>query len=204
MVGRFRTPYSVSRSGTSTPNLKRSRLRYPLAFILSSLILLFSASAFPFDTPWRMAFRIPYSLFTYRFSRLLHHGDITVSCQRQPSLPVTASFLAPWPVPDILCQFFQRPALARQLHLCTQPYQLFLPGFSHPLIAVLPQEAGPLCLTPTFNRKVRMFILAGFINHLAQLLCNMEAVEGDFSQPHWVSGYALLLCSLRSCPLRAF
>ncbi|STT72946.1 Uncharacterised protein [Klebsiella pneumoniae] len=25
-----------------------------------------------------------------------------------------------------------------------------------------------------------MFILAGFINHLAQLLCNMEAVEGDF------------------------
>lgn len=53
MVGRLRTPYS----------LKRSRLRYPLAFILSSLILLFSASAFLFDTPWRMAFRIPYNLF---------------------------------------------------------------------------------------------------------------------------------------------
>ncbi|AAL72508.2 hypothetical protein CP0169 (plasmid) [Shigella flexneri 2a str. 301] len=34
-----------------------------MAFILSSLILLFSASAFPFDTPWRMAFRIPYNLF---------------------------------------------------------------------------------------------------------------------------------------------
>lgn len=29
---------------------KRSRFRYPLAFILSSLILLFSASAFPFET----------------------------------------------------------------------------------------------------------------------------------------------------------
>ncbi|MHA8241103.1 hypothetical protein ACYA65_25705, partial [Klebsiella pneumoniae] len=35
---------------------------------------------------------------------------------------------------------------ARQLHLCTQPHQLFLPGFGHPLIAVLPQEAGSFCL----------------------------------------------------------
>lgn len=40
-------------------SLKCSRLRYPLAFILSSLILLLSASAFPFETRCRMAFRIP-------------------------------------------------------------------------------------------------------------------------------------------------
>lgn len=42
------------------------------------------------------------------------------------------------------------------------------------------QEAGPLCLTQIFNRTVRIFILAGFINHLAQLLRNMETVEDDF------------------------
>lgn len=62
----------------------------------------------------------------------------------------------------------------------------FPAGFSHPLIAVLPQEAGPLCLTPTLNMKVRMFILAGFIHHLAQLLCNMKAVEGDFLNRTWI------------------
>ncbi len=137
MVGRLRTPYSAFRSGTS-PQFKA--LPFP-AFILSSLILLLSASAFPFETLCRIAFRIPYSL-SYRFRGIFHHGNVTVSRQRQPSLPVTPSFLAPWPVPDILCQLFQRPALARQLHLCTQPHQLFLPGFGHPLIAVLPQEAG--------------------------------------------------------------
>ena len=110
--------------------------------------------------------------FPYRLSRVLHQGDITVSRQRQPSLPVIPYFLAPGAVPDVLCQLFQRPTLARQLHLCAQPYQLLLPGFCHPLIAVLPQEAGPLCLTTTFNREVWMFILAGFINHFAQLLRN--------------------------------
>ena len=56
---------------------------------------------------------------------------------RWQSLPVITSFLTPWPVPDILYQLFQRPALSCQLHLCTQPYQLFLPGFGHPFIAVL-------------------------------------------------------------------
>ncbi|EQA2078526.1 hypothetical protein ACXZEX_003362, partial [Escherichia coli] len=40
--------------------LKRSRLQYYLAFILSILILLFIDSSFPFDTPWRM----PFSLFS--------------------------------------------------------------------------------------------------------------------------------------------
>lgn len=122
----------------------------------------------------------PVQPFSYRFRGIFHHGNVTVSRQRQPSLPVTPSFLAPWPVPDILCQLFQRPALARQLHLCTQPHQLFLPGFGHPLIAVLPQEAGSFCLVSAFNREVRMFILTGFINYLAQLLRHMEAVKGDF------------------------
>ncbi|SQL71116.1 Uncharacterised protein [Escherichia coli] len=122
----------------------------------------------------------PVQPFSYRFRSVFHHGNVTVSRQRQPSLPVTPPFLAPWPVPDILCQLFQRPALARQLHLCTQPHQLFLPGFSHPLITVLPQEAGSFCLASAFNREVRMFILTGFINYLAQLLRHMEAVKGDF------------------------
>ncbi len=118
--------------------------------------------------------------FPYRFSHILHHGDVTVGRQRQPSLPVVASFLAPWSASDILCQFFQRPAQARQLHLRTQPYQLFLPGFGHPFIAVLPQEASSLCLTTTFNRKMRMFILAGFIHHLTRLFRHMKAIEGYF------------------------
>ncbi len=102
----------------------------------------------------------PVQPFSYRFRGIFHHGNVTVSRQRQPSLPVTPSFLAPWPVPDILCQLFQRPALARQLHLCTQPHQLFLPGFGHPLIAVLPQEAGSFAGVG-FQQEVRMFILTG-------------------------------------------
>ena len=48
-----------------------------------------------------------------------------------------------------------------------------------------------------------MFILAGFINHFAQLLRHMEAIEGDF-RPHWVNGYALLLYSPHSCPSTVF
>ncbi|WP_413230684.1 hypothetical protein, partial [Escherichia coli] len=43
-----------------SPSLKRPRLQYYLAFILSILILLFIDSSFPFDTPWRM----PFSLFS--------------------------------------------------------------------------------------------------------------------------------------------
>lgn len=125
--------------------------------------------------------QVPVQHFSYRFRGVFHHRNVTVGRQSQPSLPVITSFLTPWPVPDILCQLFQRSALACQRHLCTQPYQLFVPGFGHPFIAVLPQEAGPLCLTPTFNREVRMFILTGFINHFAKLLCYIEAVEGDFS-----------------------
>ena len=39
---------------------------------------------------------------------------------------------------------------------------------------------GNLGLTAAFNRKTGMFILAGFINHFAQLLRHMEAVKGDF------------------------
>ena len=49
-----------------------------------------------------------------------------------------------------------RPEMARQLHLRTQPYQLFLPGFGHPLIAVLPPEANSLFLITTFTRKIRI------------------------------------------------
>lgn len=60
--------------------------------------------------------------FLYRFSHVLHHEDVTVDRQCQSSLPVVASFLALWSDPDILCQFFQCPVLARQLHLRTQPY----------------------------------------------------------------------------------
>lgn len=72
-------------------------------------------------------------------------------------------------------------------------YQLFLPGFGHLLIAVLPQEASSLCLTTAFNRKVRMFILAGFIHHLIQLFRHMKAIRRLFSQPHWVSVCTLLI-----------
>lgn len=118
--------------------------------------------------------------FPYRFSRVLHRGEVTVGRQHHPSQPVIASFLAPWSAPDILCLLFQRPALVRQLHLHTQPYQLFLPGFGHPLISVLPQEASSLFLTTTFNRKVRMFILEDFIHHLPQLFRHMKAIEGYF------------------------
>ncbi len=39
--------------------LKALPISVSLAFILSSLILLLSASAFPFETRCRMAFRIP-------------------------------------------------------------------------------------------------------------------------------------------------
>jgi hypothetical protein len=42
-----------------------------LAFILSSLILLLSASAFPFETLCRIAFRIPQP-FSYRFRGIFH------------------------------------------------------------------------------------------------------------------------------------
>jgi hypothetical protein len=55
----------------------------------------------------------------------------------------------------------------------------FLPGLSHPFVAVLPQEAGTF-LTAAFNRKTGMFILAGFIHHLTQLFRYVEAVKGDF------------------------
>ncbi|STQ52150.1 Uncharacterised protein [Escherichia coli] len=116
----------------------------------------------------------PIQPFSYRFRGVFHHSNVTVGRQSQQSLPLITSFLTSWPVPDILCQLFQRPAQACQLHLCTQPYQLFLPGFGHPFIVVLPQEAGPLCLTPTFNREVWMFILTDFINHFTKLLCYME------------------------------
>lgn len=124
-----------------------------------------------------MVFRIPNSLFPIVLATFFIMGDVTVGRQRQPSMPVVASFLAPWSAPDILCQFFQLPALARQLHLRTLPYQLFLPGFGHPFIAVLPPEARSLCLTTTFNRKMRMFILAGFIHHLHQLFRHMKVIE---------------------------
>lgn len=86
-----------SRSGTSRL-IKRSRFQYPLAFILSSLILLLSASAFPFETRCRMAFRI--IGFSYRFrgvfiigtsvgagshlSQSLHVFPLLHGCSRYP------------------------------------------------------------------------------------------------------------------------
>jgi hypothetical protein len=98
---------------------------------------------------------------------------------------------------------FSAPALAHVSFIYYAATSAFLPGFGHPLIAVLPQEAGSTLLVSAFNREVRMFILTGFINYLAQLLRHMEANKAIFSTA-WVSGYALLLYSPRSCPLRAF
>lgn len=77
------------------PGVKRSRFRYPLAFILSSLILLFSASAFPFETQWCMALRMQYSLFPIVLAVFFIHENITfaashcdfarsMACSRDP------------------------------------------------------------------------------------------------------------------------
>jgi hypothetical protein len=60
MVGR-RTPYSVFHVEHHS-QLKALPVPDPLAFILSSLILLFSTSALPFETRC-IAFSIPYNLF---------------------------------------------------------------------------------------------------------------------------------------------
>ncbi|STT86146.1 Uncharacterised protein [Klebsiella pneumoniae] len=178
-VGRFRTPYSVSvvehHSQLKTLPVAVSPGFYSqqpdLAVSVPLHFRLIHRGA------WRSGYR---TAFYYRFSRLLHHGDITVSCQRQPSLPVTASFLAPWPVPDILCQFFQRPALARQLHLCTQPYQLFLPD-SVIHLSLYCQGSGSPLPDADFQQEGADVHSGGFINHLAQLLCNMGSGRRRFS-----------------------
>lgn len=65
------------------------------------------------------------------------NGELPSYITGADNLSQSLRLSSPWPVPDILYQLFQRPALSCQLHLCTQPYQLFLPGFGHPFIAVL-------------------------------------------------------------------
>ncbi|VFS79414.1 Uncharacterised protein [Kluyvera cryocrescens] len=203
MVGRLRTPYSAFRSGTSPPSLKRSRFRYPLAFILSSLILLLSASAFPFETLCRIAFRIPYSLFPIVFAAFFIMGTSLLAasanhlCQslRLSSLhglfqiSFASSFSAQHWLVSFICarshiSFSCRDSVIH-LSLYCHRKRFLLPGVGF-------QQGGADVHSDGFYQLPR------------PVASPHGSGQRRFSQPHWVSGYALLLYSPRSCPLRAF
>ena len=162
-----------------TPSLKRSRFRYPRLFILSSPILLLSASAFPFETlcPSHSGSRTAF--FPIVFAAFFHHGNVTVSRQRQPSLPVTRlsslhglfqiSFASSFSAQHWLVSFI---CARSHISFSCRDSVIHLSLYCHRKRVPLPVSA--------FNREVRMFILTGFINYLAQLLRHMEAVKGDF------------------------
>ncbi len=178
MVGRLRTPYSAFRSGTS-PQFKALPVSVSLAFILSSLILLLSASAFPFETLCRIAFRIPYSLFPIVFAAFFIMGTSLLAasanhlCQslRLSSLHglFQISFASSFSAQHWLVSFI---CARSHISFSCRDSVIHLSLYCH-------RKRVPL-LVSAFNREVRMFILTGFINYLAQLLRHMEAVKGDF------------------------
>nr|ARO45646.1 hypothetical protein PMPNAOBH_00005 [Escherichia coli] len=176
--GRLRTPYSAFRSGTS-PQFKALPFRYPLAFILSSLILLLSASAFPFETLCRIAFRIPYSLFL-SFRGIFHHGTSLLAASANhlcQSLRLPRS---------MACSRYPLPALsapstgssASSVHAATSAFPAGIRSSTYRCTAT---GSGFLLPGVGFQQGGADVHSDGFINYLAQLLRHMEAVKGDFS-----------------------
>lgn len=106
-------------------------------------------------------------------------------------------------VPDILRQFFQCPALASQFHLCTWPRQLFL---RDPVSTYCCTATGSRSPLPDvdFQRGGGDVRSGGFCPPRCLVALPHGSGKRRFSQPHRVSEYVLLLCSLRSCPLSAF
>lgn len=181
------TPYSVSRRKHHAQP-KRPWFGIPCSYP-RSLILLLSA---PFPRRHCTHGIQDPKVFSYRF-----RGVFIIEYRRPPDSHLSCSH-AVFPHPclfQISLPAPRSPALLCQL-ICTQPYQLFLPGRSSIYRC---NVAGPLCLTPTFNNR-RCDVHRRVLSTTSPLFA--EAVGRDFQLTgKWIM---LLLYTCIWRPLRAF